>query len=325
MNITAARPPAAGTGVLIGYARAAAAGQDLDARVLALREAGCTHVFTDTPSDDKAGQPGLTACLDALRAGDTLMVESLGQLGRSLRDLIRAVGEVRRRGAGFTALREDLDTTAPDGDAVFRVFAGLEDFGRDVIAAGTRQGRAAARTRGRRPGRPPALTAEQIRQARELLARPENTVSSVARELGVSRSTIYKHIQDVIHPDVPAPELAGHGHPRGSAHLTKHKARPGRGALVIDDLSDLHGPVSGTVELPIWLFWYPDRAFNLDEPGILPWMYQIVLREAGRPEDLASYLNAGLLTRLWPELHLPKGVRQAWEERHPSLRAKVSS
>jgi DNA invertase Pin-like site-specific DNA recombinase len=321
MSITEARPSAAGTGALIGYARAAAAGQDLDAQVLALREAGCTQVFTDTPSDDKAGQPGLTACLEALRAGDTLVVESLGQLGRSLRDLIRAVGDVRRRSSGFMALREGLDTTAPDGDAVFRVFTGLEDFGRDVIAAGTRQGLAAARARGRRPGRPPALTAEQIRQARELLARPENTVSSVARELEVSRSTIYKHIPDVVHLDTPAPELAR----RGSAHLTKHKARPGRGTLVIDDLSDLRGPVSGTVELPIWLFWYPDRTFNLDEPGILPWMYQIVLREAGRPEDLASYLNAGLLTRLWPELHLPKGVRQAWEERHPSLRAKISS
>jgi hypothetical protein len=92
--------------------------------------------------------------------------------------------------------------------------------------------------------------------------------------------------------------------------------------LVADSLADLRGPVHGTVELPIWLFWFPDRTFDLDETGMLPWMYQIVLREASRAEDLA-YLNGDMLIGLWPGLFLPKGVRQAWEERHPALRAAV--
>ena len=76
----------------------------------------------------------------------------------------------------------------------------------------------------------------------------------------------------------------------------------------------------GTVELPIWLFWYPDRAFDLDQPGMLAWMYQIVLREASTPADLA-YLNEDMLLSLWPGLFVPGGVRQAWEEQHPALRA----
>jgi hypothetical protein len=89
---------------------------------------------------------------------------------------------------------------------------------------------------------------------------------------------------------------------------------------VAASLADLQGPTHGRVELPIWLFWYPDRTFDLDEPGMLPWMYQVVLREAGRTEDLA-YLNGELLTALWPDLYLPKGVRQAWEDQHPGLHA----
>jgi hypothetical protein len=93
-----------------------------------------------------------------------------------------------------------------------------------------------------------------------------------------------------------------------------------RQVLVADSLADLHGPEHGPVELPIWLFWFPDRRFDLDEPGMLPWMYQIVLREARRPEDL-GYLNGDRLVSLWPDLYLPRSVRQAWEEQHPVLRA----
>jgi hypothetical protein len=107
---------------------------------------------------------------------------------------------------------------------------------------------------------------------------------------------------------------------RAVAPSARYQSRPGRGVLVAADLADLHGHTHGPVELPIWLFWYPDRTFDLDEPGMLPWMYQVVLREASSTEDLA-YLNGDLLIALWPELYLPKGVRQAWEDRHPALQA----
>lgn len=100
-----------------------------------------------------------------------------------------------------------------------------------------------------------------------------------------------------------------------------YQARPGRSVLVAGDLAELQGPVSGTVELPLWLFWYPDRTFDLDDPATLRWMYQTVLREAARPGDLTEFLNGDTLVAVWPELFLPKGVRQAWEERYPVLRA----
>ena len=72
--------------------------------------------------------------------GDTLAVASLDQLGRSQRELIAAVLDVRRRGAGLRSLREGLDATTAGGEAIFRVFAGLADFGRATIAAGTTTG-----------------------------------------------------------------------------------------------------------------------------------------------------------------------------------------
>jgi len=103
---------------------------------------------------------------------------------------------------------------------------------------------------------------------------------------------------------------------------TRFQARPGRRAIVVIDLADLRGPVSGAVRLPLWLYWSgASLAFDLGEPLLRRWLYEIVLREAASPEDLTSYLDGGTLIALWPDLYLPKGVRQAWEELHPVLRA----
>ena len=89
-------------------------------------------------------------------------------------------------------------------------------------------------------------------------------------------------------------------------------------AIVVTDLASLRGPAAGTVELPLRLFWSsPDRTFDLDKPFMR--LYQTVLREASRPEDLIRDLDRQTLISLWPGLHLPRGVRQAWEEHHPVL------
>jgi hypothetical protein len=105
----------------------------------------------------------------------------------------------------------------------------------------------------------------------------------------------------------------------------RYEARPGRAPVVAADLAGLHGPVLGTVELPLRLFWNPDRTFDLSDPDLLRWMYENVLREAARPEELATFLDGELLVALWPDLFLPRGVRQAWEDRHPVLRAAAAA
>jgi len=103
---------------------------------------------------------------------------------------------------------------------------------------------------------------------------------------------------------------------------TAYQARPGRAALVATRLADLTGPAHGVVELPLRLFWSaPDRTFDLDQPSALQELYEVVLQEASRPDDLTSYLNGEILVAVWPDLFVPKGVRRAWEDQHPRLRA----
>ncbi len=111
-----------------------------------------------------------------------------------------------------------------------------------------------------------------------------------------------------------------------AAPRARYQSRPGRRVVVAPSLSDLRGPTEGTVELPLWLFWScPGHVFDLGDGDMRRWLYQTVLREASRPEDLTAYLDADTLTALWPDLYLPKGVRQAWEDAYPLLRAAVAA
>jgi hypothetical protein len=110
------------------------------------------------------------------------------------------------------------------------------------------------------------------------------------------------------------------------APRAQYQSRPGRPVVVAASLADLRGPTTGTVNLPLWLFWScPGHTFDLGDRDMRQWLYQTVLREAGRPEDLTTYLDGDMLVALWPDLYLPKGVRQAWEDRHPALRAVAAA
>lgn len=109
--------------------------------------------------------------------------------------------------------------------------------------------------------------------------------------------------------------------PRG-----RYQSRSGRRTMVAASLADLRGPTEGSVGLPLWLFWSsPGHAFDLGDRDMRQWLYQTVLREAGSATDLTTYLDGDTLIALWPDLYLPKGVRQAWEDQHPALRAAAAA
>jgi hypothetical protein len=131
----------------------------------------------------------------------------------------------------------------------------------------------------------------------------------------------YQHMTTV-DPGTLLAEFQTAQYQTGQYQAGQYRARPGRQAVVVPGLADLRGPADGTVELPLWLFWScPGHTFDLSDRDMRRWLYETVLREASRPEDLTTYLNGDTLITLWHDLYLPKGVRQAWEDRHPVLRA----
>ena len=166
--------------------------QDASLQIDALSAAGCYRVFVDTVSGASAQRPELAKVLDQLRPGDTLVVWRLDRLGRSIRHLIDQLQALEERGVGFRSLQETIDTTSSGGRLVFHVFAALAEFERDLIRERTTAGLAAARVRGRKGGRPPALSADQVQAARRMYEQQDLTVTQIGEILGVSRTTIYR-------------------------------------------------------------------------------------------------------------------------------------
>ena len=179
-------------GHLLGYARVSTTDQDAALQVDALTAAGCYRVFVDTISGSLDHRPELTKLMDQLRPGDTLVVWRLDRLGRSIRHLIDQLQILSEQGVGFRSLQETIDTTSSGGRLVFHVFAALAEFERDLIRERTNAGLAAARARGRKGGRPPALSPDQVKAARRMYEQNEMTVAKIGAVLGVSRATIYR-------------------------------------------------------------------------------------------------------------------------------------
>lgn len=191
----------------IGYARVSGPGQTLDLQRDALGRAGCGRMFEDVASGARSARPGLAACLDFLRPGDVLVVWRLDRLGRSLADLVATVQDLAAREIGFASLEENLDTTSSGGRLVFHIFGALAEFERELIRERTRAGLAAARARGRKGGRPPALDPAQIATARALHRDRAIPIREICRTLAVSRATLYRYLKAPQSAESPAPPV----------------------------------------------------------------------------------------------------------------------
>jgi len=181
-------------GHALGYARVSTTAQDSSLQTDALTAAGCAQIWTDVASGGRDDRPKLARLLERLLPGDTLVVWRLDRLGRSLPHLLSTITELESRGVGFRSLTESIDTTTAGGRLVFSIFGALADFERQLIRDRTMAGLEAARARGRRGGRPTVMTPARVDAARALLARPGATVTSVAKDLGVSRATLYRTV-----------------------------------------------------------------------------------------------------------------------------------
>ncbi|UXT41454.1 recombinase family protein [Agrobacterium tumefaciens] len=179
----------------IGYARVSTVDQHLDLQRNALRLAGCNRIFEDhgmSGSNEQRG--GLSSMLKALRRGDILVVWRLDRLGRSIIHLISMVESLKRRGVGFVSLTESIDTSSAGGQLIFHILAALAEFEKSLIRERTIAGIAAAKARGKLPGRRPALTEVQCMEIRSVL-NAGASVREVAQKYNVHPRTILRGIR----------------------------------------------------------------------------------------------------------------------------------
>ena len=178
------------SGARLGYARVSTNDQNPEAQNARLIEAGTIRVFTDVVSGKSFDRLGLAELIDHARPGDRLCVTRLDRLGRSLRELLETVDGLKARDIHLVSLEERLDTSSAAGELVFHVFGAIAHFERRLVSERTRDGIAAARKRGRTPGRPP-LDPETVSAAQKLID-TGLAPARAAKQFGIGRATAYR-------------------------------------------------------------------------------------------------------------------------------------
>ena len=176
-----------------GYARVSTVEQDTGAQLTALEKI-CDEVVEETASGGQTDRPQLRALLGRLQPGDVLVVYKLDRLSRSLKDLLTFLEQIESAGAGFRSLTEAVDTTTAAGRMLMQMLGAFAEFERAMIKERTAAGLVAARKRGVRLGRRPALTQEQSELVRALDAQGKSQ-REIARILKVSQSTVGRAIR----------------------------------------------------------------------------------------------------------------------------------
>lgn len=178
----------------IGYARVSTRDQNLDMQLTALTAAGCEKIYSEKVSGI-AHRERLQECMQYLREGDCLVIYKLDRLGRSLKDLLDIIEQLQKRNISLVSLRDNIDTGSTTGKLVLHIFASLAEFERDLIRERTEEGRAAAKKKGVRFGRPKQPKPERASMCAQLY-RNGNSVSAIMRTTGIkSRNTVYKYLR----------------------------------------------------------------------------------------------------------------------------------
>ncbi len=181
--------------MLMGYILLATGEKDFAIQRAALIAVGCRQTFEDKMSGAASERPELGRMLDQLREDDVVVVTSLDRLARSTRDLLEIAERLRKLGAGMRSLAEPwADTTLPTGRMVLTVFTGIAEFERVLVSQRFNAGRAAAKSRGVRFGRPSTLSADQVAHGRRLVAAGAS-YRVVAGLLECHYSTLYRALQ----------------------------------------------------------------------------------------------------------------------------------
>ena len=194
---------------VIGYLRVSTEGQELDNQRLAILDHAQRHGVTvdefvelKMSSRRSTAERGIDDLFDRLDADDTLIVAELSRLGRSVGQIVRLVAELVEKRVRFVAVKEGIRL---DGEqdlqakVTITVFALLAELERDLISMRTKEGLAAAKARGKEPGRPRGSLGQSKLDGKEVeiqeLLQKDIPKASIAKLLGVGRTTLTNFVK----------------------------------------------------------------------------------------------------------------------------------
>lgn len=191
----------------IGYRRVSSAEQNLERQEIDY----CDRVFEEKLSGSSLNRPALEKMLEFLWEGDEVHVWSIDRLARSMSDLLHIVQEIRNAGASLYFISENLKFSgkSDEDDAAallqMHLLGAFAEFERSIIRRRQREGIERAKAAGKYKGRAPSVSRQDVRRRLELRL----PVSQIAREMKISRSTVYaiaKELKFTMRPGMQPPK-----------------------------------------------------------------------------------------------------------------------
>lgn len=179
---------------LFGYARVSTSQQSLDIQVKALKEAGVkeSRIFTDTVSGSHIQREGLSLLRVKIEEGDVILVTKLDRLGRDTADMINLIKEFDDVKVSVRFLNDGISTEGAMGKMVITILSAVAQAERQRILERTNEGRIEAKAKGVKFGRKRTINAEKIK----CLYENGMGATDISRKMGISRSTVYKLINE---------------------------------------------------------------------------------------------------------------------------------
>jgi DNA invertase Pin-like site-specific DNA recombinase len=148
----------------VGYLRVSTLDQKTERQLDGIR---LDKVFTEKASGKDTKRPQLTAALEYVRTGDTLLVHSMDRLARNAEDLLRIVRELVEPGVSVEFGKNHLTFSAkgdPMAKLMLTMLAAFGELERDLIRERQREGIAIAKAKGVYKGRKKALGPEETNE-----------------------------------------------------------------------------------------------------------------------------------------------------------------
>lgn len=181
----------------VGYIRVSAIDQNTERQEVALKELNVNKIFTEKLSGKNTNRPELHKMLEYVREGDTLYIESISRLARSTKDLLSLVQTLQEKGVDLVSLKENIDTTTPQGRFILTIFGALSELERENILQRQREGIEIAKQNGKVLGRPIIESPKDWDKVISLWKRGEITATESMKRLNLTKTTFYRRVKQL--------------------------------------------------------------------------------------------------------------------------------
>ncbi|MBR0425715.1 MAG: recombinase family protein [Clostridia bacterium] len=182
----------------VGYVRCSTEEQNEARQLVMMEDQKVERIFTDKKSGKDTDREAFKKMMAFVRAGDTVIVESISRIARNTKDLLSIVAELTEKGVDFVSLKENIDTTTPQGRFMLTVFGALAELERENILERQREGIEIAKAEGKYKGRKPISTDEtQFIKTCKRWRNGEITATAAMKELNLKPNTFYRRVKEM--------------------------------------------------------------------------------------------------------------------------------